>query len=188
MDAFIGTIMLWAPNFAPAGWAFCHGQLLSIAQYSTVYSLLGTTYGGDGRVTFGLPNLQGRVPVGAGQSPGTSVYYLGMQGGQESVSLSTQQLASHSHDSTTSGLQIAASTATANTAAPSAGAVPAQPEDASRNPFPIYTNAAPNTTLGSVSGQVSIDPAGDSQSHENRQPFQVVNYIICLEGIYPPRE
>ena len=187
MEAFIGTIVAWGPNFAPRGWAFCNGSLLAISQYSAVFSLLGTTYGGDGRTTFALPDLRGRVPVGAGQSPGTSNYQQGSKGGQETVTLNVQQLASHTHGASTSGLQIAASTAAANTATPSASVVPAQPEDASRNPFPIYTNAATNTSLGSVSGNVTIDPAGGSQAHENRQPYEVVNYIICLEGIFPPR-
>ena len=188
MEAFIGCIMLWAPNFAPRGWAFCHGQLLSISDFTTVFSLLGTTYGGDGVTNFGLPDLRARVPVGAGQSPGTSVYYPGMAGGHETVSLTTQQLASHTHGSTTSGLQLAASTSSANTASPGPDVVPAQPEDASRNPFPVYTNTAANTSLGSVSGSVTIDATGNDQAHENRQPFQVVNYIICLDGIYPPRD
>lgn len=188
MDAYMGSIMLWGPNFAPRSWAFCDGRLMAISQFSALFSLLGTSYGGDGRTNFGLPDLRGRVPVGAGQGAGLSVYHLGMKGGIETVTLDEAQLASHTHASTTSEMQIAASTASANTAIPGAGIVPAQPEDSSRNPFPIYTNAEANTTLGSVSGSMSIDPAGGNQPHENRQPYQAVNYIICIEGIFPPRE
>lgn len=186
-DAYIGTILAWGPNFAPRSWAFCHGQLLAISTHNALFSLLGTMYGGDGRTTFGLPDLRGRVPIGAGQGPGLSQYTQGKKGGAEQVTLTVPELASHTHGSTTSGLEIAASTAAANTATPSAGAVPAQPADASRNPFPIYTSSAANTTLGSVSGSVTVDPAGGSRSHENRQPYQAINYIICLEGIFPPR-
>jgi len=188
MEAFIGSILLWAPNFAPRGWAFCDGRLLAISQYAAVFSLLGTNYGGDGVTTFGLPDLRSRVPVGAGHGPGLANYFLGMQGGHEMVALNVAQLAAHTHDSTTSDLQIAASTATANTATPGANALPAQPEDASRNPFPVYTNTIANTTLGSVSGTLTVDATGSNQPHENRQPFQAVNYIICLDGIFPPRD
>lgn len=188
MDAFIGSILLWAPNFAPRGWAFCHGQLLAISEYAAVFSLLGTNYGGDGVTSFGLPDLRSRVPVGAGHGPGLAQYPLGINGGIETVVLNVAQLASHTHASTTSDLNIAASTATANTATPGANAVPAQPEDASRNPIPIYTNTTANTTLGSVSGSLTVDATGDNQAHENRQPFQALNYIICLDGIFPPRD
>lgn len=186
-EPFIGEIRMFAGSFAPQGWSLCDGQLLAINQNSALFSLFGTIYGGDGRTTFALPDLRGRVPVGAGQSPGTSNYPQGSKGGHETVALNVQQLASHTHGASTSGLQIAASTAAANTATPSASVVPAQPEDASRNPLPIYTNAAANTSLGSVSGNVTIEPSGGGQPHENRQPYQVVNYIICLEGIFPPR-
>jgi len=120
--------------------------------------------------------------------PRPAVGHFTVLGGVETVALSVSQLASHTHTSTTSDLHIAASTATANTATPAASAVPAQPEDASRNPIPIYTNTAANTTLGSVSGSLTVDATGENKAYENRQPFQVLNYIICLEGIYPPRD
>jgi microcystin-dependent protein len=187
MDDYIGTIIGWGPNFAPRGWAFCDGSLLPIAQYSALFSLLGTTYGGDGRTTFALPDLRGRVAVGAGQSPGLSQYQQGSKGGEETVTLNAQELASHTHGASASGLALAASTGTANTATPGPSAVPAQPEDASRNPLPVYTSAAPDTTLGSVSGDVTIAATGGNQPHENRPPYLVINYIICIEGVYPPR-
>ena len=101
MEPFLGQLMLVPYNFAPRGWAFCEGQLLPISQYSALFSLLGTTYGGDGRTTFGLPDLRGRVPIGAGQGPGLSNYVLGAKSGVEQVTLTGSQIPSHSHAAST---------------------------------------------------------------------------------------
>ena len=97
MEPFIGQLMLFGGNFAPRGWAMCDGQLLPIAQYSALFSILGTTYGGDGRTTFALPDLRGRVPMGFGHGPGLSAHGLGSKGGEENVTLTTSQIPSHSH-------------------------------------------------------------------------------------------
>ena len=106
MQAFLSTILVWPPNFAPNGWALCAGQLMSISQNTALFSLLGTTYGGDGITTFGLPNLQGRVPVGAGQGSGLSLYNLGDNGGVESVTLGINTMPQHSHSATQNLLEV----------------------------------------------------------------------------------
>jgi microcystin-dependent protein len=191
MEAFLSTILIWPPNFAPVGWALCAGQTLSINQNAALFSLLGTTYGGDGVNTFVLPNLQGRVPVGAGQGQGLSPYILGQVGGSENVSLTTTTLAAHTHTATLTGLSAAtpavASDGTTNQPSPSVTL--AAPVDAARNPINIYSTATPNKNLapGAVSGSISIGSAGGGQPHSNIQPYLALNYIIALQGIYPTR-
>jgi microcystin-dependent protein len=191
MEAFLSTILIWPPNFAPTGWALCAGQLMSISQYTALFSLLGTTYGGDGVSTFGLPDLRGRIPVGAGQGRGLSSYNLGETGGVEGVTLTVNSLAAHTHTATPSGLSAkvpaVTSIGTTNQASPSVTL--AAPVDAGRNPINIYSTATPNQSLasGSVTGSVSVASAGGGQPHENRQPYLSVNYIIALQGIYPSR-
>jgi microcystin-dependent protein len=191
MDTFLSTILIWPPNFAPTGWALCAGQLLSISQNTALFSLLGTFYGGNGQTTFGLPDLQGRIPVGAGQGTGLSPYTLGQVGGAESITLTTGNLASHTHTATPSGLsaKVPAVTSVGTTNQPSPSVTLAAPVDAGRNSINIYSTAAPNQTIasGSVAGSVSIAPTGGGQPHENRQPYLSVNYIIALVGIYPSR-
>ena len=190
MEAFISTILIWPPNFAPNGWALCAGQLMSISQNTALFSLLGTTYGGDGITTFGLPNLQGRVPVGAGQGPGLSPYNLGDNGGVESVTLGINTIPQHSHSATQNlAVSLPAVTTTGTTNQPSPSVAPAAPTDAARNPVNIYSNATPNQNLGkpSISGTISIGLTGNGLPHENRQPYLAVNYIIALQGIFPSR-
>jgi microcystin-dependent protein len=191
MDSFLSTILIWPPNFAPTGWALCAGQLMSISQNTALFSLLGTTYGGDGVSTFGLPDLQGRIPVGAGQGRGLSPYVLGQTGGAEGVTLTVGSLAPHTHTATSSGLSAnvpaVTSIGTTNQASPSVTL--AAPVDAGRNPINIYSAATPNQSLasGTVTGSVSVASAGGGQPHENRQPYLSVNYIIALQGIFPSR-
>jgi microcystin-dependent protein len=190
MDAFLSTILIWPPNFAPNGWALCAGQLLSISQNTALFSLLGTTYGGDGISTFGLPNLQSRIPIGAGQGPGLSPYNIGDTGGVESVTLSINTIPQHTHTATQSlSVSLPAVTTSGTTNQPSPSVVPAAPTDASRNPVNIYSNATPNQKLGqpSISGTISIGLTGNGVPHENRQPYLAVNYIIALQGIFPSR-
>ncbi len=115
MDQYIGQLMLFAGNFAPRGWAFCHGQLLSIAQNSALFSLLGTTYGGDGQTTFGVPDLRGRAPIGMGQGPGLSNITQGQQGGAAAVTLTTAQMPAHSHPVTLTGAQVSINTTVTGT-------------------------------------------------------------------------
>jgi microcystin-dependent protein len=189
-NPFLSQILIWAPNFAPQGWAFCAGQLLPISQNAALFSLIGTIYGGDGRTTFALPNLQGRIPIGAGQSSGLSFYDLGTVGGFESVQLNANTLPSHTHSASPSlTVQVPAVAGNGTTNAPSPSVFPAAPTDAARNPVNIYSNQATTTTLGSptVSGSVTIGATGSGQPHENRQPFLAVNFIIALQGIFPSR-
>ena len=191
MEPFLSQILIWPPNFAPQGWALCAGQVLSISQNTALFSLIGTFYGGDGVTTFALPNLQGRVPIGAGQGTGLSPYVVGAVGGVESVQLNTSTLPSHSHSASQNlTVQVPAVAGTGTTNSPSPSVTPAAPTDAARNPVNIYSNQAAGTTLGSptVSGSVTIGPTGNNQPHENRQPFLALNYIIALQGIFPSRD
>lgn len=168
-EPFIGEIRMFAGNFAPRGWQFCQGQLLSIAQNSALFSILGTTYGGNGMTTFALPDLRGRVPLGPGQGLGLSPRTLGEQGGVETVTLISTQIPAHTH-------ALNASSATPTTADPGGALLPT---GASR----IYAGGAPSAQLSPT----SIGVAGGSQPHQNMQPFLAMNYIIAVEGIYPSR-
>jgi len=169
-DPFIGEIRMFAGTFAPQGWAFCDGQLLTISQYNALFSLLGMTYGGDGRTTFGLPDLRGRLPIHQGTGPGLSNRRIGESGGQENVTLTTAQLPAHSHP-------FNASTATASSADPS-GNLPANAATTS-----IYGSGEPSVAFGSQ----AVTDTGGSQPHTNLMPFQCVSFIIALNGIYPAR-
>jgi len=175
MEAYLGSIILFAGNFAPNGWQLCQGQLLSIAQNTAVFSLLGTSYGGDGQVTFGLPDLQGRVPVGQGQGPGLSPYDLGEASGSENVTLISSEMPAHNH------LQNASNTA-ADQGAPGGDYLAEMVDAVSGNATPIYT-ATSNAQMNGA----AITVAGGSQPHENLSPYLCLNYIICMEGLYPSR-
>jgi microcystin-dependent protein len=177
MEQYLGEIRLFAGNFAPADWAFCNGQLLPISENDALFYLLGTTYGGDGQTTFGLPNLQSRAVVGVGQGPGLSNNYVqGQALGQETVTLTANQLPSHTHPVT--------ATLQAHTGAPNQDS----PEGAffgdggGRSYGPNNGSAA--LGANSVTNAV-IGVAGSSQPHENRQPSLALNYIIALTGIFP---
>ncbi|WP_026556914.1 phage tail protein [Arthrobacter sp. 35W] len=162
-DPFIGEISITGFNFAPRGWALCNGQLLSIAQNTALFSLLGTTYGGNGVNTFALPNLQGRVPIHQGQGPGLTPYVIGETGGVESVALNQTQIPQHVHSIPAAGAQTSDRPATL---APATGGV-----------------------YGVASGvMAATGVAGSGQAHENRQPFLTLNYIIALQGVFPPRQ
>lgn len=168
MDPYVGEIRLFASNFAPVNWALCQGQLLSIAQYDTLFSLIGTTYGGDGQNTFALPDLRGRVPVHQGPGPGLSMAAIGQTGGTETVTLQSSQVPAHSH-----GLR--ASTAAADQGTPGNNLLAATAV-ASYGPGPASTAMAAG----------AIEPAGSvAQPHDNMAPTLAVNYIISLVGIYP---
>jgi len=169
MDPFLGQLMLVPYNFAPRGWAFCNGQIMSIAQNTALFSLLGTTYGGNGQTTFALPDLRGRAALSAGQGPGLQNYNLGEMAGSESVTLISSQMPAHSH-------LVGASTG-------SAQATPDNAFPGSDGGTQIYDLAASTTMNPQM-----IQPAGGSQPHENRQPYLVLNYIIALQGIFPSRD
>lgn len=169
-EPFVGEIRMFAGSFAPRGWALCDGQLLAISQNDALFSLFGTIYGGDGRSTFGLPDLRGRVPIHAGSGPGLSPRTIGAKAGAESVTVAVNELASHSHP-------LTASTNLADEAAP-VGNVLAQPSAAD-----LYFPADPAVAMAST----SIANSGGNQSHTNLMPFLCVNFIVALVGIYPSR-
>ncbi len=171
VETFLGEIRMFAGNFAPTGWAFCQGQLLPIAQNQALFSLLGTTYGGDGRTSFALPDLRGRVPVGFGQGPGLSNKDLGQQFGTETVTLTTAQMPAHSHT-------VNAVTSEGNQNLPT-NSLPANTKTLDKE----YSDAASNTTM--KSGMIGI--TGSSQPVNISQPSLGVNFIIALQGIFPSR-
>ncbi len=175
MEPFLGQIIMFGGNFAPRSWAFCDGQLLSISQNTALFSILGTTYGGDGRTTFGLPDLRGRVSVHAGSGPGLSNYKLGQKGGSETNTLNSNQLPS---------IPVKVSSGNATQGAATAGASIATPGNTSGRTFTATEGF--NTTTPDV----ALNPAtagGSSTPVNNIQPYQCVNYIIALQGTYPSR-
>jgi microcystin-dependent protein len=165
-EPFIGQLMLVPYNFAPRGWALCNGQILPIAQNTALFSLLGTTYGGNGQTTFALPDLRGRVPISSGQGPGLSNYSLGEVGGVESVTLNVNQMPAHNHT-------IACHSGDPNDSSP-ANSLPAG-------------GGSYNTAANASMAQGMASSAGGNQPHENRHPYLVLNWIIALEGIFPSR-
>jgi microcystin-dependent protein len=168
-EPFIAEIKIFAGNFAPRGWAFCNGQLLPIAQNTALFSLIGTTYGGDGRTTTGLPNLQGRAPMHPGRGPGLTPRSLGQRAGVTQVTLSPNQLANHNHSLN--------AVSAATSASPSAGV---------RLGNATIYNGAVGTPDVDMANE-AVEPTGGGQPHENRQPLLGLNFLIALTGIYPPR-
>jgi len=174
-EPFIAEIILFAGNFAPRGWAFCQGQILSIAQNTALFSLLGTTYGGNGQTTFALPDLRGRVPVGTGQGPGLPSIDLGQVAGEPTHTLIITEMPAHNHQAQAQG-----NSNTGDNPSP-AGNTWAISDARANN----YVNAAPNGPM--APNTVTVGIAGGSQPHNNMQPFLGMNYIIAIEGIYPSR-
>jgi microcystin-dependent protein len=170
MDPFVAEIRMFAGNFPPKGWAFCNGQLLPISQNTALFSLLGTFYGGDGKSTFALPNLQASAPMQSGQGPGLSERFLGEQGGEPSVTLLTSEMPSHNH-------VAQAKSALGNSQTPAA-----QTWGGSNN-AKQYVNTAPNIAMSALALAVS----GSSFPHNNMQPYLAVNFIIALQGVFPQR-
>jgi microcystin-dependent protein len=176
-NPYIGEIRLCGFSFAPVGWAFCNGQLLSISQYQALFALIGTTYGGDGVSTFGLPNLQSRVPIHQGTGAGLSTYLIGQTGGSEGVTLNTQQMAQHNHLANVS-------TAFGTTGSPANGILGTTNSGSAPSPTAgnlDFISSASNATLANN----ALGPAGGSQAHTNIQPGLVVNFVISLFGIFP---
>lgn len=168
-ESYVGEIRMFAGNFAPEGWAFCNGQLLSISEYETLYTLIGTTYGGDGQNTFALPDLQGRVPVHAGQGPGISrIYVLGEQVGTETVTLTTSQMPAHTH-------LLTASAAPATSVSPQGQVV------AASGGAQLYLDDVPATAM--QAGSVGV--TGGGYPHENMPPYLATSFIISLFGVFP---
>ncbi len=175
IDPYIGQIILFGGNFAIRNYAQCDGQLLPISQNTALFSLLGTTYGGDGRTTFALPDLRGRSPVHFGQGPGLSTYTIGQRGGTETETLNATQIPAHSHSA-----ELPVSTDEADATSPNGTVLGAQPN--ARGTVPNYSTAAADGNMS-----VSVANEGGSQPHNNRAPYQVLNYQIALVGIYPSR-
>ena len=200
MDPFIGQIIMFAGNFAPRDWAFCDGQLLPISQNQSLYSILGITYGGDGRTTFGLPDFRGRVPIGQGQGNGLTTRRMGEQIGIEEVTLSTAQMPIHSHaaKTTISGSSVAAklnaSSAEGTTNVPLNNYL-AMPTNIARSSVNMYgssadvemANDAIKIDVSGLSAETTVNQTGGNSAHNNIQPSLVMNYIICVNGVYPPR-
>lgn len=183
-DAYIGEIRAFGFNYAPEDWAFCNGQLLNIAQYSALFSLLGITFGGDGSRTFGVPNLQARALMGTGMGPGLTARNLGDTPGAPTVTLAASQMPPHNH---TLNAVFPASTGLL-VSEPTAGARLSYEDRLSPAPITVlyaYSNtAAPNTTLAPQSVSPSAETTGP---HVNTQPYQVLNFCICLNGNWPPQ-
>ena len=170
-EPFLAEVRIFAGNFAPRGWAFCEGQLIAISQNTALFSLLGTTYGGNGQTTFGLPNLQGRAPMHPGQGPGLTDRWLGEQGGTASETLTQTELPFHTHamkyNKTVAGdSNSPAGKLFAKSVVPIAS---------------VFSSSPPDTAIGSSTA------AGNSQPHNNMQPYLGVSYIIAMQGIFPPR-
>lgn len=176
MDGTLAQVLLFAGNFAPRNWAFCQGQLLSIAQNTALFSILGTMYGGDGRTTFALPDFQGRIAVGAGNGPGLPNYEVGEKSGFETTTINTFNLPAHSHVAMASvavstgngsldeaNTNIYASTGSSNYASPASG----------------------NSALGDVSA--TVDPNGGNQPISIMEPSLGMNFVICMQGVFPSR-
>jgi microcystin-dependent protein len=170
MDPFLGEIRIFGGNFAPVGWALCEGQLLSIAQNSALFAILGTTFGGNGTTTFGLPDLRGRVPIGEGAGPGLAPYTLGQQGGTENVTLLANQLPAHTH-----ALNAYNGAGNKATVAGSLLANGAKPD--------YYSDQPATTTLSPG----AIGSAGGGAPVSIQQPYLTLTFIIALQGIFPPR-
>jgi microcystin-dependent protein len=205
MEAFMGTILPWPINFAPVGWLFCNGQTLAINQYNALYALLGTTYGGTS-TTFNLPNLNGRVPVGAymgGVSTGATQYPLGYTGGTEMTTLTVNNLPNHTHPIAATGCPISGATATVSIPVNSTNGSTGTPNSTEVLGFAntsgkgtgLYSTSTPDTNLkpftAPVTGSVSITgntgAMGGSAPIDSRQPYIALNYIICYEGYFPSR-
>lgn len=172
-EPFVGEIRMFGGTFAPRGWAFCDGQLMAVSENDALFSLLGTTYGGDGRTTFGLPDMRGRLPVHQGSGPGLTSRRLGQGYGQENVTLTVNEMPAHRHG-------LMATTTEASSANP-ANDVLASHTDGDKN----YTAASAD--IAALSSD-TVGNAGESRSHTNLMPTLCVNYIISLFGIYPSRQ
>ena len=179
MDPFIGEIVMFGGNFAPRNWAFCDGQLLPIAQNTALFSILGTTYGGDGRTTFALPDLRGRAVIHEGSGPGLTFRMLGQRGGTETNTLNVAQMPSHSH------LAVGTLHATNNTLANER--TPAGRNLAGNATNEQYTTNPADSPMAANNVSVTVGNTGGNQSVNNMQPWATVNYIICLFGVYPSR-
>jgi microcystin-dependent protein len=176
-DPYVGEIRMFGGNFAPVGWALCNGQLLNISTNAALFSLLGTNFGGNGQTTFGLPNLQGRVPIHWGNGAGLSPYTLGQNAGVETITLAQNQIPAHSH------LINCVNGSNANSIKPS-GAYPGSiTSSVTTTKVDAYSSATPDAQMNAA----AVSVIGGSQPHQNIQPYLCVTFIIALVGIFPSR-
>jgi len=169
-DPFVAEIRIFPFNFAPKGWAFCNGQLLPLSQNTALFSLLGTTYGGDGKSNFALPNCQGNAAMHPGQGPGLSLHDLGETGGTETVSLLESEIPAHSHAFGANNGPANSRAAAGNSLARAVGGL-------------VYAAPNPNVMMAAE----CLAPAGGDQPHNNMQPYLTLNFCIALQGVFPPR-
>lgn len=205
MDEYIGVIKLFAGNYAPVDYMFCNGQELPVSQYQALFSILGFTFGGNGASTFKLPDLRGRVPLGVGSAVTGTNYTLAQNGGQEAVALNQAQLPAHTHTAVTQPISVSGLTATTTVNAGTAGNTtndptaaywgkspasgPAQAQDYTDSKNVAMASDAVQVQLSGTLGTVNVDvgATGGGAAHNNMQPFLALNYIICVNGLYPPR-
>jgi microcystin-dependent protein len=173
MDAYLGEIRMVGFNFAPTNWALCNGQTMTLSQNTALFSLLGTFYGGNGTSNFQLPNLQASTPLGYGQGTGLSGRNLGSTGGEAAVTLTTNQMAAHNHDADCVNLPPTSNTIMNNSWAGEAG----------RGALPLYAAASNPLAMGAT----ALTLTGNTMAHNNLPPYLGIYFIICLSGIYPPR-
>jgi microcystin-dependent protein len=174
-DPFVAEIRIYPFNFAPKGWAFCDGQLLPLSQNTALFSLLGTTYGGDGKSNFALPDMQGNAPMHPGQGPGLSLHDLGETGGSQTVSLLESEIPSHSH-----GFWVGTQDF-ADVQVPSPSRILGKSTNAA-----AYVPGSPTPALTPMSDN-ALAPAGGDQPHDNMMPYLTLNFCIALQGVFPPR-
>jgi microcystin-dependent protein len=178
MEGMIGEVRLFAGNFAPKNWALCSGQIINIASNTALFSILGTTYGGNGTTTFMLPDLQGRTAIGAGNGPGLSARPLGAKGGGDTVTLVVSEIPAHTHGALGT-LVPACNGGPGDDSSPGGNFVAEAASD-------LYTSTA-NVTMGPSAVTISLLPVGGNGPHENQQPYLGMNYVICMYGIFPSR-
>lgn len=191
MDFYLAQIMMFGGNFAIKGWQLCNGQLLPIAPYTALFSIIGTYYGGNGTSNFALPDMQGRVPVGMGNGLGLSPYVIGQKGGTEQVSLTIQNLPSHAHTipALSVTLNVSNNQATANTAAAGTNTVSAPNDPSSGDSINLYSNGTPNVAINAAATTVAGNTGliGNNIPVSVVQPYLALNFQICMAGIFPSR-
>jgi microcystin-dependent protein len=180
VEPYLGNVSVFAGNFAPRSWMFCQGQLLAIANYDALFALIGTTYGGDGQVTFALPDLRSRVANHAGQGPGLSNYFLGQVSGTENITLLSSQLPAHNHSLLSLSVKQSASTVTTSGVNDPTNAFPASGAS-------VYNAASDGSAMGSYSSMGVSPIAGSNSPVPVLQPYLAMNFVIAVEGIFPSR-
>ena len=194
MDAFLSFIGLWPLDWAPKYWALCWGQRVTINENSTLYALLGSTYGGDDRTYFQLPDFRGRVPLGYGTGIGLSPNHMGFKGGYETVRLGQAELPAHNHAAVLSSVDIkllaSASGGTESIPGTNNATTFGATKDGFNSGDSLYNSDTPTVDMSGIAingGSVEVQNTGQNGHHENRQPYLVTNYIMCMQGIFPPR-